>query len=29
MLQWNDQTVTGVDFEARVVRIDPLEGLLD
>ena len=29
MLQWNDQTVTDVDFEAKVVRIDPLEGLLD
>jgi 16S rRNA processing protein RimM len=29
MLQWNDQTVTEVDSEARVVHIDPLEGLLD
>jgi 16S rRNA processing protein RimM len=29
MLQLNDQTVTEVDPSARVVRIDPLEGLLD
>ncbi len=29
MLQLNEQTVTEVDSEARVVRIDPLEGLLD
>ena len=29
MLQLNEQTVTEVDSEARVVRIDPLEGMLD
>ena len=29
MLQLNEQTVTEVDEDARVVRIDPLEGLLD
>src|SRR5687767_4356131 len=29
LLQWNDQTVTEVDSDARVVHIDPLEGLLD
>lgn len=29
MLQLNEQTVTQVDTEARVVHIDPLEGLLD
>lgn len=29
MLQLNEQTVTEVDTEARVVHIDPLEGLLD
>lgn len=29
MLQLNEQTVTEVDPEARLVRIDPLEGLLD
>lgn len=29
MLQLNEQTVTQVDTEARVVHIDPLEGSLD
>jgi 16S rRNA processing protein RimM len=29
MLQLNEQTVTEVDSDARIVRIDPLEGLLD
>jgi 16S rRNA processing protein RimM len=29
MLQLNEQTVTEVDSEARIVRIDPIEGLLD
>lgn len=29
MLQLNEQTVTEVDSEARIVRIDPVEGLLD
>jgi len=29
MLQLNEQTVTEVDADARVVHIDPLEGLLD
>lgn len=29
MLQLNEQTVTEVDRQARVVHIDPLEGLLD
>jgi 16S rRNA processing protein RimM len=29
MLQWNDETVTEVDPDARIVHIDPLEGLLD
>lgn len=29
MLQLNEQTVTEVDSDGRVVRIDPLEGLLD
>lgn len=29
MLQLNEQTVTEVDSEARVIHIDPLEGLLD
>ena len=29
LLPFNDQTVTGVDSEQRVVQIDPIEGLLD
>ena len=29
MLQLNEQTVAEVDSDARIVRIDPLEGLLD
>ena len=29
MLQLNEQTVTEVDVQGRVVHIDPLEGLLD
>jgi 16S rRNA processing protein RimM len=29
MLQFNEQTVTEVDPDARVVHIDPIEGLLD
>ena len=29
LLPFNDQTVTGVDSEQRVVHIDPIEGLLD
>ena len=29
LLPFNDQTVTGVDAEQRVVHVDPIEGLLD
>ena len=29
LLQLNEQTVTAVDMEARVIHVDPLEGLLD
>ena len=29
MLQFNEQTVTEVDMEGRVVHVDPLEGSLD
>jgi 16S rRNA processing protein RimM len=29
MLQFNEQTVTKVDSENRVITVDPLEGLLD
>ena len=29
LLPFNDQTVTAVDAEQRVIRIDPIEGLLD
>ena len=29
LLPFNDQTVTGVDSDERVVHVDPIEGLLD
>lgn len=29
LLPFNDETVAGVDEEGRIVRVDPLEGLLD
>ena len=29
MLPFNDQTVAGVDSESRIIRVDPVEGLLD
>jgi len=29
LLPFNDQTIAGVDREARVIQVDPLEGLLD
>jgi 16S rRNA processing protein RimM len=29
MLPYNEHTVTGIDAEARVIHVDPLEGLLD
>jgi 16S rRNA processing protein RimM len=29
LLPFNDQTVTSVDEDARIVHVDPLEGLLD
>jgi 16S rRNA processing protein RimM len=29
MLPFNDQTVTSVDADARIVHVDPVEGLLD
>ena len=29
MLPFDDQTVRGVDEEARVIQVDPLEGMLD
>jgi len=29
LLPFDDQTVTGVDLEQRIIRVDPVEGLLD
>lgn len=29
LLPFNDHTVVGVDADARVIRVDPIEGLLD